>query len=888
MSRSNFIVRGGADFSGIDKAAAKTEAKLKSFQTGISSTMKRVGIALAAIGVGNFVKNSTQMAMGVESAVENISRNMGDSAKAFNNWAQTQSKAYGLARSEAYKYGSTYSNLISGFTKNTAETEKYTTQLLKTSAIVASKTGRTVEDVSERIRSGLLGNTEAIEDVGIYAQVAMLKSTAAFKKIADGRSWDKLSYYEQQQIRLMSILEQAHNKYGDTLANTTATKQQMFIATLKNIQLNIGQAFLPIYNVVLPALNALASKIEAITSVFAQFTQALFGKAIMGTTAKDTEKQASAMSDLGASTEKAGKKAKGALASFDEINTLSLNKDSGGGSGGGGAANVATPTTKDEGTKINPEIQKLADKLKDIFSPITTAFENLKKSAEPLINTIGKYLKAFFDEVLVPFGSWVISDAIPAFLNLLGGALTVLNPIIKSFEPLVTWLFTNFLKPLAVWTGNAFVTSINAVATALKAIGGWMNSNMSIVSTITTTIVAFMAAWKVTELLAFIQMSGGLISALGAIKASIAACTVAKIADKAETIALTALYAKDFVVSLAKSAAQLAVNAAKWIASTAAMIANKVALVASTVAQGAMTVAMLAWNVACGIGTAVTTAFNVALAVLTSPITLVIAAIAALVAGVYLLIKHWNDVKQAASTAWSGIVSAWKASSGWFSTNVTQPVKNFFGGLWGDVKSGASTAWSKTSEAFRNAGSWFSTNVAAPIGNAFSTAWGGIKSGFTKAFDFIKSGITSYINGYISVVEGFTNAFIRGINFIIRGLNKIHFDVPGWLSSITGMKTFGFNLGEVREVNLPRLAKGGITNGEMTAVIGDNPGGREVVSPLDDLKNIISGTINTAVNSGNNAPTTLIMQLNDNVLGKVIIDTFKGLSRQTGLSVIPV
>lgn len=887
MAKSNFIVRGGADFSGIDKVAAKTEARLKSFQSGISGTMKKVGIALAAIGVGNLIKSSTQMAMGVESAIENISRNMGNSSKAFNNWAETQSKSFGLARAEAYKYGSTYSNLISGFTKNTAETEKYTTQLLKTSAVVASKTGRTVEDVSERIRSGLLGNTEAIEDVGIYAQVAMLRSTAAFKKIADGRTWDQLSYYEQQQVRIMSILEQAHIKYGDTLANTTATKQQMFLATLKNIQLNLGQAFLPIYNAVLPALTALANSIERVTSIFAQFTQSLFGKAIMGPSAKETEKQASAMSDLGASTEKAGKKAKGALASFDTINTLSLNKDSGSGGSGTTPATGANPVGE-ETSKISPEIQKLADKLKDIFSPVTTAFENLKKAAEPLINTIGKYLKAFFDEVLVPFGSWVISDAIPAFLNLLGGALTVLNPIIKSFEPLVNWLFTNFLKPIAVWTGNAFVTAINAVADALKAIGGWMNSNMTIVSAITTTIVAFMAAWKVTELMAFIQMSGGLIAALKSIRTAIAACTVAKIADKAETVALTVLYAKDFVVSLAKGAAQLGVNAAKWIASTAAMVANKVALVASTVAQGAMTAATVAWNVVCGIGTALTTAFGVAMSILTSPITLVIVAIATLVAGVYLLIKHWDDVKQAASVAWGKIVDVWRAASGWFSTNVTQPVKNFFGGLWGDIKSGASAAWNKTVEAFRAAGNWFTTNVTAPIGRAFSAAWEGIKSGFTTAFSFIKTGIKAYINGYIWVVEGFANAFIKAINFIIRGLNKIHFDVPGWLSSITGMKTFGFNLGEVREINLPRLATGGITNGPMTAVIGDNPGGREVVSPLDDLKNIIAGTISTAVNSGNNAPSTLVLQVNDNVLGKVIIDTFKGLSRQTGLSVIPV
>ena len=43
------------------------------------------------------------------------------------------------------------------------------------------------------------------------------------------------------------------------------------------------------------------------------------------------------------------------------------------------------------------------------------------------------------------------------------------------------------------------------------------------------------------------------------------------------------------------------------------------------------------------------------------------------------------------------------------------------------------------------------------------------------------------------------------------------------------------------------LAKGGITNGPMIALIGDNPGGREVVSPLDELTDIVASAVGTAV-----------------------------------------
>ena len=46
-----------------------------------------------------------------------------------------------------------------------------------------SKTGRTFDDTANRIRSGMLGITEAIRRFRcLYTQVSMLESTEAFKK----------------------------------------------------------------------------------------------------------------------------------------------------------------------------------------------------------------------------------------------------------------------------------------------------------------------------------------------------------------------------------------------------------------------------------------------------------------------------------------------------------------------------------------------------------------------------------------------------------------------------------------------------------------------------------------------------------------------------------
>ena len=49
---------------------------------------------------------------------------------------------------------------------------------------------------------------------------------------------------------------------------------------------------------------------------------------------------------------------------------------------------------------------------------------------------------------------------------------------------------------------------------------------------------------------------------------------------------------------------------------------------------------------------------------------------------------------------------------------------------------------------------------------------------------------------------------------------------------------------------LPRLAQGGITNGPTLAMVGDNVGGREVISPLDKLQGIVTNSVIQALQAG--------------------------------------
>ncbi|MEC0266707.1 hypothetical protein [Paenibacillus anseongense] len=445
----NLVIRAGADFSQMKREMAKAQQTMKVFGGQMKMAMAGVAASLAAAGIGVAIKEATSDAMKVEAAMQQLGRTMGGNANEFKNWAEKSALAFNLSRSEAIRFGATYSNLISNFSKDTATTMKYTEELLKSSAIVASATGRDMEDVMDRIRSGMLGETDAIEDLGINVNNAMLLSTDAFKKFANGKSWDKLSYQTQQQILYFGILEQATKKYGTAIADNTASRQQQFIAQLKNTQLSLGQAFLPIYNAVLPALTKMAQSLATTMDYIAQFSQALFGKA---SATKQVDAQAAAVSGLGDAYTEAGKAATKSVASFDEVNSLA--DSAGGGSGstpsGPKLSDLASGTEEMGG--VSAKIQELADnfrkalkdfipeedkkRLTESLSNLKTSFGELGSSISDLVKTItsSPAIQDFWDKFKSDKAKQLASsiDSISGGIKAWAGTLQLFSGIISG------------------------------------------------------------------------------------------------------------------------------------------------------------------------------------------------------------------------------------------------------------------------------------------------------------------------------------------------------------------------------------------------------------------------------------------------------------------------
>lgn len=372
---------------------------------------------------------STQMALEVTASVNQIKRQMGESSQTFLKWVNDNANAMNMGVGEATKYGAVYSNLFSGFIKDSNKLSAYTAKMLQTSAVVAEGSGRSITDVMERIRSGLLGNTEAIEDLGINVNVAMIQSTEAFKRFANGQSWDQLDYQTQQQIRLMAILEQATAKYGTTLSQSVNGRISLFKSLLKDAALNVGNAFLPIVNAVMPVLNSFAMVLKNVTAKLAEFIALMFNKkatvkdggvASAASSAGDALKDAAGgagdladamddaddasggiadnLDDTAKSAKKAVKELLG-LMGFDEINLLNKKDDPDDGDGagkgkGGGGGGKGKKGKGGGGAPFKDILPEVA--LTDMDNQFKSIFDGLGDKLKGLFDLFGKGFNAAF------------------------------------------------------------------------------------------------------------------------------------------------------------------------------------------------------------------------------------------------------------------------------------------------------------------------------------------------------------------------------------------------------------------------------------------------------------------------------------------------------------
>lgn len=218
-----------------------------------------------------------------------------------------------------------------------------------------------------------------------------------------------------------------------------------------------------------------------------------------------------------------------------------------------------------------------------------------------------------------------------------------------------------------------------------------------------------------------------------------------------------------------------------------------------------------------------------------------------------------NWFKEKFEDAYKNIKDIFTGIGTWFSDRYTD-ITNAFGDIGGWFKEKFDEGYKNVTDAFGSIGSWF-TDRWSDIKDAFGDIGGWFKGKFTDAWDNVKkifkvstvktwfsnvwvgiksvfTGVSSWFDGVFKKVKDVIlsplNAIIDALNYVIRGLNSLSIDIPGWVPYVGG-ETWGINIDE-----LHHLAKGGVLKkGQVGLLEGD---GAEAVVPLENNKKWIRAT----------------------------------------------
>ena len=846
----------GIDSSQIVNQLTGASNKAAKQATSIFSGMgKKIAGALSIAAFAKFTKDCIEVGSNVTEVQNVVDTAFGDLSHQADLWASNAMTNFGLSELSAKKYMGVFGQMSNAMGITGQAALDMAEDVTGLTGDVASFYNLGTDEAYTKLKSIWTGETETLKDLGVVMTQTNLDQYALNNGF--GKTTAKMTEQEKVMLRYQYVTSALSNATGDFVKTQDSWANQTRILSLRFEQLkaSLGKGFIALFTPILRGLNTMLAGLQKVADGFATFTQMLTGADIsssassitgLGDIASDTADNVSGIGDAASSTAKQIEKS---LAGFDEIEKLSEPTDSSSSSGGGtssGGLGIDTGVTA-ESTNVSSAISDMASKVKKALEPLKsisfdnliTSLDNLKESAKPLTEKLFSGLEWAWTNIFVPLATWTIEDALPVFLDVLSAGLDVLNSALDALKPLWDWAWDNFLEPVAEWTGGMIVDILKDLAAALEGISTWISNNQGPFDAIVVTILAFAAAWKAVELAEFITNAGGVIGIIKSLTTTLYACTIAKVADKAETLAICALYAKDFIIGIGQTIAKLASSAAAWVADTAAKVANTAATAAHTAAT---------W-----LATAATTAFGVAMSILTSPITLVIAALAALGLGIYELVKHWDTVKEAAGICWDWIVDKWQSAGEWFS------------GIWESITSAFSKFddWLQNifnmdfSKSFGSLGDIMNAyvanvkNIFGDIKNIFGglidfitgifsgdweKAWNGIIDTFSGIFSLLADVAKAPLNLVIGFINGLITGVQSGINAIVRSVNKLSFKVPNWVPGIGG-EDFGFHLPEANFSKIPYLAQGGYVkpNTPQLAMIGDNRHQGEIVAPEDKI-----------------------------------------------------
>lgn len=728
------------------------------------------------------------------------------------------------------------------------------------------KTVKRISEINGKLREYQGTLLETAENIGETAKSAE-RSATAMDRLVDRVK--KLASRVFVFTLITTALRSLRVWMGKVIQTNSEARQS--IARLKGALLTLAQ---PLVEVVIPAFTLLVNVLARVVAAIAQLVSVLFGKTIKQSKngAEALYKEADAIKGIGTAADEAS----GSLAGFDEINTISTESPSG--SGGGTSAEIVPDFSWMDG------MDGVLDRIKEIAD---------------LVAIIG-----------AGFALWKISEMLPGVLGVIaqklaglpltiGGVMLYWNGLTDAWENGVDWL--NLIEMIGGLAAAAFglYLLLGPIAAGIALVAGGLGM------LVTGFRDAMENGWNLQNTL--LSIAGILAAGLGIalVTGSWIPLLIAGIAAVLFALTVATGHGEDLIAGIRLVLEGFADFFGGIFSGDMARAAEgivkifegmKLALWAVVDGIKDALLLFLDWldektngrfhNIIQGAKEFVTNIFG--------DIKLILEGFAEFFSGIFT-----GDLERAAG----GIEKIFDGLKSAISTIIIDGIQGILLGFldWLDEKTNG--RFHEIIGAAKLFVSEFSEFAKLTFGNLLDAiqliltglieflagvftgdwelAWTGIKDIFKGAW-----------NHMVSMLEAAVNFIIKGFNWMISQMNKIHFNVPDWVPVIGG-KSFGFNIPSLSEVQIPRLAQGAVIppNREFMAVLGDQRSGNNLEAPEALIRKIVreeSGGGNTAlleaileaIKAGH------VIMVDRRVLGQTVTNEQNRMTRQSGRSVV--
>ena len=213
---------------------------------------------------------------------------------------------------------------------------------------------------------------------------------------------------------------------------------------------------------------------------------------------------------------------------------------------------------------------------------------------------------------------------------------------------------------------------------------------------------------------------------------------------------------------------------------------------------------------------------------------------------------HWEDIKEAVLNSWTTMGEETSKWWGTFKTTLSglwKTTKDFV--HWDDIKAAVLKSWDDIKTEASGKFDLIKNEVSGAWKKIADLDFSGVKGSIDKVWAEIAKSTTTVWDGIVKGIKASINVVVDVVNSLIDKINGIKISIPK--IDLPGLPSMGGGtIGLPSIPRLPRLARGGITDGETNMgnyVAGE--AGAEMIVPLENTSFVdkLAGALGTAVMS---------------------------------------